>query len=60
MKLALSFTPNGRPTALELSALRHSITPPADDPATSGGQGQFHIYNVNVAPLLQTTTVKVI
>ena len=48
MKLALSFAPNGWPTALEFRALGHGITPPANDPAASGGQGQLHINNVNV------------
>ena len=48
MKLALGFAPNGRPTALKSGALGHGITPPANDPAASGGQGQLHINNVNV------------
>jgi len=37
MKLALSFAPNGWPTALKSGALGHGITPPTNDPATSGG-----------------------
>jgi hypothetical protein len=38
MKLALSFTLHGRPTALNFSAFGNSITPPANDLAASGGQ----------------------
>ena len=48
MKLALSFAPNGWPTALEFGSFGRGITPSANDPAASGGQGQLHINNVNV------------
>jgi len=37
MKLALSFAPNGWPTALNFGALGHGITTSANDPAASGG-----------------------
>ena len=60
MKLALSFALHGWPTTLEFCALRHGVAPQADDHATSSGQRQFHINNVNVAPLSQTTTGRVI
>ena len=57
MSPALSLTLHGRPTALKSGALGHGITPPAYDSAASGGQGQFHINNVNVAPILLSNTV---
>jgi hypothetical protein len=38
MKLALSFTLHGRRTTLKFCTLGHGITPPADNPAASGGQ----------------------
>jgi hypothetical protein len=38
VKLALSFTLHGGPTTLNLGALGNGITPPADNPAASGGQ----------------------
>ena len=37
MKLALGFTLNGWPTALEFCSLGHGITPGVNDPAASGG-----------------------
>jgi hypothetical protein len=43
MSFALSLTLHGRPTALNFSEFGNSITPPANDLAASGGQGQFHI-----------------
>ena len=55
MKLALGFTLNGWPTALEFRALGHGVTPPANDPATSGSQRQFHINSDNIAPLFYNT-----
>jgi hypothetical protein len=50
MKLALCFTLYGWPAALKFCSLGHGITTPANDLAASGGQGQFHINSVNIAP----------
>jgi hypothetical protein len=50
MKLALSFTANGWPTALNFGALGCGVASLANDLAASGGQGQFHINSVNIAP----------
>jgi hypothetical protein len=50
MKLALGFTLHGWPTTLKFCSLRHGVTPPANDLAAGGGQGQFNINSVNGAP----------
>jgi hypothetical protein len=60
MELALSFALHGWPATLKFCSLGHGVTPSASDLAASGGQRQFHINNVNVAPLSQTTTGRVI
>ena len=49
MKLALGFTLNGWPTALEFCAFTHSIAPCTNDLAPSGGQHDLNINNVNVS-----------
>jgi hypothetical protein len=47
MKLALSFAPNGWPTALEFRSLGHGITPAANDPAASGSKFHYIVDIVN-------------